>query len=275
MKRDLWVLPLAAAVYVLAQELSTAVLTAMPLEPPQVSLLSMPAGQRLAWRLVSAMILAVGLVPVARRLAGRPTTRWLVLATFLYLLHTVNTILETTIFTRLGGQGHITAAGLLPSLLCAAVLVKVPPVGAASPGLADGPSGSGLAWRLGLGWLAWPFIYFACGAAIGPLVMKAYSTGRGGLTLPPMSSLLAVQAIRSMLFLLPTLAVMERWTGSRLGLWLALGWAHWTLVGLSGLVMPTEVFSAKLRLVHSLEIGADSFAYAGVIVALFAPRRST
>jgi hypothetical protein len=275
MKRLVWVPSLASAVYVLAQELSTSVLAATPLELPQVSLLRMPAGQRLAWRLVSALILAVGLIPVARRLAGRPAARWLVLATFLYLLHTVNTVLETTIFTSLGGQGYVVAAGLLPALLGAAVLVAVRPVGDASPGLADGPAGSGLAWRLGLCWLAWPFIYFACGAAIAPLVIRAYSAEGGGLKLPHASTLLAVQAIRSTLFLLPSLAVMEMWAGTRLGLWLALGWAHWALVGLSGLVMPTEFFSATLRLVHSLEIGADSFAYAGVLVALLAPRRRT
>ena len=185
MKVLVWVPLLVSAVYVLAHELSTAVLAATPLEPPQVSLLHMPAGQRLAWRLASAIILAVGLVPLSRRLAGRSAARWLVLATFLYLLHTVNTVLETTIFTSLGGQGYVIAAALLPAMLCAAVLVAVRPVGETSLGVADGTAGSGLAWRLGLCWLAWPFIYFACGVAIALLVIRSYSAEGGGLNTPP------------------------------------------------------------------------------------------
>lgn len=128
-----------------------------------------------------------------------------------------------------------------------------------------------MAWRLTLGWLAFPAVYLFFGIMISPLVVPSYSAPESMVVVPPMRWILAVQAIRSVLFLLPTLAVMERWTDNRLTLWLALGWAHWALVGLAGLVIPTEIMTPKLRLVHSLEIGADSFAYAGLLVLLLGP----
>lgn len=266
-----WIGPLAAVVYVLAQALAAVLLAGMPIGPPQVSPAVSP-GQQMAWALVSATILAGGIVPIVPRLSGGFVPRWLVLAAFLYVVHAVNTAIEMTIFTRLGGGGYVAAMGLLPALLCAAVLATVPPARAAPLGPVDQPSAPGLAWRLALGWLAFPAAYFVFGTMISPLVVEAYSAPDSVLVLPPTRVVISVQAVRSVLYLLPTLAVMERWTGSQVGLWLALGWAHWALVGLSGLAIPNEFMSTKLRLVHSLEIGADSFAYTGILVAVLARR---
>ncbi|MEX2308545.1 MAG: hypothetical protein WD738_13170 [Pirellulales bacterium] len=181
--------------------------------------------------------------------------------------------IELTVFSKFGGEGYTAALGLLPALLCAGVLTAIRPVSGISLGLVDGQSGAGLAGRLALCWLAFPAVYFVFGALIAPFVIEAYSAEDGMLVIPPLRTILAVQAIRSTLYLLPTLAVIERWTGTRLGLWLALGWAHWALVGLSGLVIPNEFMSPELRLIHALEIGADSFAYTGILVALLAARQ--
>jgi hypothetical protein len=135
-----------------------------------------------------------------------------------------------------------------------------------SPDPSDGLISTGLAWRLAVSWLAFPVAYFVFGVIVAPLVIEPYSAEDGMLVLPLLRTVIATQAIRSMLYLLPTLAVMERWTGSRFGLWLALGWAHWALVGLAGLVMPNEIIGPKLRFWHSLEIGADSFLYTGILI---------
>jgi hypothetical protein len=37
-------------------------------------------------------------------------------------------------------------------------------------------------------------------------------------------------------------------------------------------LVTSDLMSAKLRLVHSVEIGADSFAYTGILVAVLAAR---
>jgi hypothetical protein len=265
-----WIAPLAAVAYVLAQAVAAALLTGMSMAAPRISHGATP-GQQMAWALASAAILVIGLVPLAPRLSGGFVPRWLVLAVFLYSVNAVNNAIEVTIFTRLGGGGYVAALAVLPALLCTALLATVrPPGGLVS--LVGQPPAAGLAWRLALAWLAFPAAYLTFGALVSPLVIQSYSVEGGVLVLPPMRVIIGVQAIRSVFFLLPTLAVVERWTGGRLGLWLALGWAHWLLVGLFGLVMPNDFMTPTLRLVHSLEIGADSFAYTGVVVALFARR---
>jgi hypothetical protein len=264
-----WIAPVAAVVYVLAQAVAAALLAGTSIAAPRISHVATP-GQQMAWALVSAAILVVGLVPLVPRLSGGFVPRWLVLAVFLYSVNAVNNAIEVTIFTRLGGGGYVAALAALPALLCTALLATVRPSGATPSGLVDQPPAHGLAWRLALAWLAFPAAYLTFGAIVSPLVIQSYSAEGGMLVLPPMRVIIGVQAIRSVFFLLPTLAVVERWTGSRLGLWLALGWAHWMLVGLFGLVMPNDFMTPTLRLVHSLEIGADSFAYTGIVVALLA-----
>jgi hypothetical protein len=266
-----WTAPLAAVAYVLSQGVAGGLLGALSILPPAVRQGGSP-GEQLAWALISAIVLAAAVAPLVPRLRGGFIPRWLVLGALLLLVHAVNTAIEISIFTRLGGSTYLVAAGIPSALAFAAVLATVPGERGAPPGLMDSPPPRGLAWPLGLCWLAFPAVYLFFGTVVGPLVVDSYSTQGSVLVLPPTRVILGVQAIRSMFFLLPTVAVMERWTGSRLALWIALGWAHWGLVGLSGLVMPSDIMGAGLRLVHAVEIGADSFAYTGILVLLMAGR---
>jgi hypothetical protein len=272
-KRVLWIAPLAAIAYMTAQALAAMALESVPFSPPQISPIG-STGQQVAWGLVSALIISTGIAPLARHVQGRFVARWFVLAAFLYLLNTANTAIELTVFSRFGGQAYTAALGVLPALICAGVLTAIRPVDGTPLELAVGQSGAGLAARLAVCWLAFPVVYFVFGALISPFVIEAYSQEGGMIVIPPVSTIIAVQAIRSTLFLLPTFAVIERWTGTRLGLWLALGWAHWALVGLWGLVVPVEFMSPQLRLIHAMEIGVDSFAYTGILITLLVGRTS-
>jgi hypothetical protein len=71
--------------------------------------------------------------------------------------------------------------------------------------------------------------------------------------------------------MLACLPVLIAWHHSRHSLMLSLGWALFVLVGLLNL-MQAVWLPATLRLTHILEILADSFVYAWVLVMLF--RRS-
>ena len=128
-----------------------------------------------------------------------------------------------------------------------------------------------LAWtpRVAAVWLAWPVIYFFFGMCVSPIVVPYYHAGIAGLRIPSMSVIVAVQLIRSPIFLVSTLPFVALWKGSRRGLWLTLGVAHAFTVGLYGLVGATFL-PMVLRIAHSLEIAGDSFAYAGLVVLLFA-----
>jgi hypothetical protein len=88
--------------------------------------------------------------------------------------------------------------------------------------------------------------------------------------------ILRTQLLRSLLFLGSSLPAILLWTGSRRCLILALGLAHSVLVGLYGLSQAYWM-PVPLRVLHSVEITADSFAYAYVLARLFflPPRTST
>ncbi len=126
-----------------------------------------------------------------------------------------------------------------------------------------------MAPRIGVTWLAWPIIYFFFGMCVSPIVVPYYNAGIAGLRIPALSTILAVQLVRSVIFLAASLPFIALWKGSRRGLWLALGLAHAFTVGLYGLVGATFL-PMVLRVTHSVEIAGDSFAYAGLLVLLFA-----
>jgi hypothetical protein len=102
---------------------------------------------------------------------------------------------------------------------------------------------------------------------VGPFVADAYRAGRFGLVLPGLGQILSVQFVRSVLFLLASLPVLAAWHGSRLRLALALGAAHFVMVGLFGMLQAYWL-PAPMRLIHTAEILVDSVTYAAVLVVL-------
>ena len=88
-----------------------------------------------------------------------------------------------------------------------------------------------------------------------------------GLRQPSQGEMILVLLIRSVLFLLACLPIFVMWKCSIRRLFAALGFALFVLVGflymLGAYYMPLAI-----RLPHTLEILADSFAYAGILVVL-------
>jgi hypothetical protein len=72
--------------------------------------------------------------------------------------------------------------------------------------------------------------------------------------------------------MIASLPAVLLWIGSRRGLTGAPGLAHAVLVARFGMAQASHLMPAILRIAHSLEITADSFAYAAVLVWLFVPR---
>jgi hypothetical protein len=232
---------------------------------------NMDAGPRHIFTLFAAgSLLVLGLWPLARGLAGSSAARAGVLGIFLLLAFGVNTILDGAIFTNYF-QGAIPAHTLIyamQSLFLAGAL-----------GFCFGRTGQPAgfprrgwpAWtgRGLIAWLAWPFIYFFFGACVAPIVVPYYQNGSiPGLHIPPLSTIFAMQLLRSLIFMASSLPLIALWKGSRRGLWLALGLAHAVAVGIYGLAAGTFL-PAVLRLTHGVEIACDSFAYAGLLVLLF------
>jgi hypothetical protein len=165
---------------------------------------------------------------------------------------------------------------VLPSLAMAAVIAAIlrPPSPAARLGerLAGFAAPYGLpgwSWRIAVAILAFPAIYLTFGWLVSPLVRGFYERGAFELALPGWQQIIATQLLRSALFLVACMPVLIAWHGSRLSLFLALGSALFVFVG--GFSMLTAYwFDWQLRVFHGIEILADEFAYAAVLVLLLA-----
>jgi hypothetical protein len=263
---------LAYFILAIAAMLSGVILPKMALSPPTMPPGTTPAGLSAAVAVGSA-ILIVGLVPIASGIGGTAPTRWSALGLMLYVATGINTVIELTIFSTMGGRAYLLAQDLIVFGAATAALGWLFGTRQSAPSFPQFTLGS-WAWRIGVAWLAFPLIYLIFGMCVGPFVTPYYTAGFAGLRLPPLDVIMRVQLLRSLLFLGSSLPVIMLWTGSRRRLIFALGLAHAVMVGLYGLAAAYWL-PPILRVLHSLEITADSFAYAFVLVSLFVPRTRT
>ena len=226
---------------------------------------------------LASLVLGVSLGPLASGLRARYLARFGALAFLAYLCLGVNTALETTIFTTYGGAAGMLVIFLPSTLACTATAAAL--FRSATPP-DTGPAlwsrfraqhdGWSWAWRLAAAVVAFPVVYLVFGMVAGPFVVEAYRKANYGLTLPGWGQIIPMQFLRSTLFLLASVPAIALWRGSRPRLALSLGLASYAFIGLFGMLQAYWL-PATIRLAHGLEIAADSFAYAAVIVLLLAP----
>jgi hypothetical protein len=227
----------------------------------------------------ASFVLALALGPLARGLAAGFLARWAMLGLLAYVCLGVNTAIEAALFTTVGGTSGLIVLNVFSSVLFAAAVAAAFRPSSELPGWRVSWRGfwrrhgtPQWAWRLAAAVLAFPVTYLLFGMMAGPFVVDAYRAGEFGLTLPGLDRILPVQFLRSGLFLVASLPVLVAWQGSRLRLSLALGTAHFGLVGLFGMLQASWL-PGSMRLIHSVEILADSLCYAAVLVALLVPPR--
>ncbi|MDX1582291.1 MAG: hypothetical protein R3338_01700 [Thermoanaerobaculia bacterium] len=226
--------------------------------------------------LAGSMAFAAGLAALDAGLAGGRSVRFVVLAAFGVIVHAIGNALEASIFSTLGGE-LASLAVRLPSTVLGALAVVLLFGRTAGEGARektsvwlDGWSAGRLSIRLVLAVAAFPLIYFSFGIMIAPIVTPHYQA-LDFLVIPPLSTILTVLSIRSVLLLLASLPVIVLWIRSRGQLVLALGLGHFVAVGLTDLIQ-ASFFPAILRWTHGAEILADSFVYALALVWLLVPR---
>jgi len=204
------------------------------------------------------------------------TKRWLVLMAFTYVSFVINNQIEGLAFTTNSEVPTMLLFFILPCVAATVAAVFLVGPSEESSGLrtvfSDRPA-TAWWWRLVVAWVAFPVIYYFFGALIYPLVAETYAQPDSGLQVPSQVVVLSAVAIRSLFFVAATIPVIVSWRKSRRMLFLSLAVAFTAMVGVAGLIesswMPTT-----LRIVHSLEIVADSLVHAWVLVALFAPQAS-
>lgn len=224
--------------------------------------------------LFGSIILVIGLALIARMIRGNYWIRWLSLSSFLFISFGVNNTIEDSIYSSTEGLLLMIPILFLPCiLLTAAATLLFQPL----------PGNSGhietttrfFVGRTSIEWLgrivaaigSFPLVYFVFGLVVSPVVVDYYRQGAADLVLPDVGTILVVQILRSLLFLIASLPVLTLWSGSKRQLILRLGLAFSVLGATFEIVLAYQL-PTVLRLTHSIEILIDSLVYAWLLVTL-------
>lgn len=231
------------------------------------------------YSLLTTPLLALALAVLAQHLAGNFFTRALVLGLFMWVAYGVNTQLEAAIVSSYATSlPYAVLMDLVAALFCGAAVAFLfrPKESNKSAGVAVREffaehNAIGWAWRIPLAAVAFMPIYFVFGLMVLPFTGDYYRQSMFGLAMPTLDQLLPTLFTRSVLFLLVCLPIIVLWQASRRALFWRLGLALFLLVGFVIMLYATWL-PLYVRLPHTLEIFADEFVYAGVLVLLLAKR---
>jgi hypothetical protein len=126
------------------------------------------------------------------------------------------------------------------------------------------------AWRLAAAWFAFPVVYLVFGTPVGLLVQHSYRDEAFGLRLPSGEVVIAVEFVRSIVFLLGAIAVFVAWSGLRRRLSLIFGLSLFIVLGLHSLLQAYWL-PWGMRALHTVEILVDSLVYSWLLVRLLVP----
>ena len=231
--------------------------------------------------LLESPLMVLSLVLIARGLGGGMLPRALVLSLFTWVAYTLNTVIETLAFTTttMGGALFTTVSFLVPSIACGTAVALLFPAEEEQKDLAAtakaffGRRSTGAwIWRLIVAAVAFVPIYLFFGSLVAPMTARYFQQSMYGLRQPSQGEVFLVLMARSILFLLACLPIVVMWQRSYRSLFVSLGSALFVLVGLL-YMLGAYYMPLAVRVPHTLEILADSFAYAGVLVLLFGKRR--
>ncbi len=272
---------LCSLVFILGAIIGGMLVTFLGLQPPPMT---EGVDGNLAFLIImlESPLLALSLILVASGLGGGLLSRAIILSFFTWVVYTLNTAIETLAFTTTTVEGAIftIVSFLLPSIFCgAAVAWFFPPAekGIGVVKLVKAYFGSrktgAWIWRLVAAAVVFVPIYLFFGSLVAPLTAQYFQQSAYGLRMPSQEAMLLVLVVRSALFLLACLPIIVMWQRSKWSLFLNLGIALFVQVGflymLGAYHMPLTI-----RVPHTLEILADSFTHAGLLVVLLAKSTS-
>lgn len=266
-----WKIPVLAAVYFVSKSASAALVTSMGLRFPE-----MPGHE---WApildFLGGTVLVVCLVFLARGIGGTLNKRWLILLAFTFFSFVINNQIEAAVFTTFHEVPTMLLFFFFPSVVVTGVTVALVKASYDQNALESVFANRSLQswwWRLLVAWFAFPVIYYFFGALIYPFVADVYAQQDSGLRVPAQVVVLGAAIVRSLLFLVGAIPILMNWKLSRRSLVLSLAATLAAMVGVAGMFentwMPTQ-----LKIVHSLEIIADSLVHAWVLVALLVPKQ--
>lgn len=245
----------------------------------------MPRGTNSATLAVYLLLTSLGigglLAYLSSRLNGGFLLRWLTLSLFGWVVYSLGTYIEASIYTTFSSASLykvvMDLSAFLLSSAAAALLFQPDPHDKKAEKrdrlTRTGFSMSGWAWRIALAGTAFPVIYLSFGKLVESFVIDYYRQGLFELTAPGWGEIVTAQVLRSLLFLGVCLAVINHWNRSPFECWVGLSAALYLLAG--GFYMfQAYWFPVVFRMVHCLEIFADSITYIGCLILCFVPREA-
>ncbi len=230
--------------------------------------------------LSGSVLLSLGLFPLASKISGAFFTRFLILFFFFFTCFGISVSLESSIYSNIEAFDLMILLLLFPILLFsfASTLLTTPQsttetFSHKSIRFLKSKLPSEWAWRILLSILSFPIIYLLFGIIASPLVADYYRESSYGLAIPEIGTIITVQLLRSILFLLATLPIMIAWFGNKSQLVVMLGIAHFMFVFSYDIVLAYQL-PINLVLTHAIEILVDSMFYSWVIVKLLYSDRS-
>lgn len=272
---DVGRLLLCSAAFVVGMVAGGMITGILGLQPPP-----MPEGMDAASSSRNLVLLsplfALALALLARGLAGTLPARALILSTFAWVAYSLNNAIEGAVVTSLPvSSAAFAAVTFLPACyLCGLAVAWLFP--AVEPGRSWRETARDFfarrdalawTWRLGLAAICFAPVYWFFGVLVTPFTLDYYRQNLYGLRMPQVEVLVPVLLLRSILFMLAALPIIAGWLLSAKSLFWRLGFALFVLVGFIYMLAATYM-PLSVRIPHTLEILADSFVHAGLLVLL-------
>ena len=258
---------------------SRLILHPLGLTPPR---LPQQADESIAvyYLLSGSILLSLSLLPFAQKISGAFFTRFLSMFFFFFACFGISVSLESSIYSSIEGFDLMILILLLPIVLFSFTCISLTKSQPTSESFSQkslrffkSNTRSEWAWKILLAFLSFPVIYLLFGIIASPLVADYYRESNYGLAIPDIGTIMTVQLVRSLLFLMATLPIMITWFGNRVQLVVMLGIAHFMFVFSYDIVLAYQL-PIKLVLTHAIEILLDSMVYAWVMVKLLYSERS-
>jgi len=258
---------------------SRLILHPLGLTPPR---LPQQADESIAvyYLLSGSILLSLSLLPFAQKISGAFFTRFLIIFFFFFACFGISVSLESSIYSSIEGFDLMILILLLPIVLFSFTCISLTKSQPTSESFSQkslrffkSNTRSEWAWKILLAFLSFPVIYLLFGIIASPLVADYYRESSYGLAIPDIGTIMSVQLVRSLLFLMVTLPIMITWFGNRVQLVVMLGIAHFMFVFSYDIVLAYQL-PIKLVLTHAIEILLDSMVYAWVMVKLLYSERS-
>jgi hypothetical protein len=233
--------------------------------------------------IISEISIAIVLGECFQRLNWSFWPRLLAIGMNHYLLYYALNLLDGLLFTPMPNMSTGFFSDLFPAFFAAMVIAwlwrpktEIIQAGKIVATFFSGRQRSDWAWRLLVAWMIYPPIYYLIGRIAALFTLHYYQDPslNLGLTLPAVSTLLLMQVLRGLLFLLAVAPILCLWRGGRSGLWLWVGLVIFVQIA-NQIIVQAYWLPLGLRIPHAIELLVDSFLQAGFYVWLLLPQQAS